>query len=310
VKHSPKKFNIDYRANLYSIEKDNEIRVWISQPTTFDCQDINSFSISPKPKKQYEDLQGNKILYFCFKDLKEIEIKVSIRATLWKSKINFKKNKALLPNSKLFDRYIKNEEFLKQTPEIKRKVYEITKNDKSVLDKINSIFNFIIHNFNYSYPIKKRGTEKLNLSDLRGDCAEYSSLFVAMCRILKIPARNSTGFVISPTNKKIVEHGWAGIYLGPHGWIDFDTQYASTEKNKLKKYFGQREDYRIIFTNGFNIPLKPIIPKGFKLDFWNNVGLPVKNNLTQTLQPIIFASKNNLKFEDDIEVKNPTKFKI
>ncbi len=310
MKQSPKKIDIEYRANFLSLVENNEVQVWISQPLTLDCQKINSFSIFPKPKKQYKDLQGNKILYFYFKDLKKIEIKINIKATLWKNQIDFKKNKISLPSDKSFDKYIKSEEFLKQTSEIKKKTQEITKNDKSILDKIRSIFNFAVYNFEYRYPVKRRGAEKLNLSDLKGDCAEYSSLFVTMCRTLKIPARNSTGFIISLKNKKIAEHSWASVYLKPYGWIDFDTQYASTEKNKIKKYFGQRGDYRIIFANGFNIPLKPAILKGFKSDFWNNMGLPVKSNFTQTLQPIIFASKNNIKFEDTIKIKNPTKFKI
>jgi len=304
MKYNPKKFNIEYIAKFESSTKENQIKVWIAQPLSFGCQRIDSFSIFPKPKNLYKDTQGNKILYFCFKDFKNFEIKMNIKTTLWKKKINLKENNLSI-NNKLFDRYLKSEEFLKQTPEIKKITYEITKGDESDLDKIKSIFNFIVYNFKYCYPVENRGVEKLNLKNLKGDCGEYSSLFVTMCRILKIPAKNNTGFVISPTYNKIIEHGWASAYLKLCDWIDFDTQYASTEKNKMENYFGQRSDYRITFTNGFNIPLKPSIPKTFKLDFWNNTGLPLKNNSAQTLQPIIFASKNNLKFKNSIKIKKP-----
>lgn len=304
MKHSPKKFNIEYKANFNSLNN-NEIRAWIAQPLSFSCQKIESFSISPKSKNYYKDPQGNKILYFQFKNTKDIEIKMNIKATLWKDRINLKEENNLLIDNKVLNRYIKSEEFLKQTPRIKKLTSEIIKNNDSVLDKVISIFNFIVQSFEYCYPIKKRGAENLNLNNLKGDCGEYSSLFVTMCRILKIPARNNTGFIISPTHKKIVEHGWASLYLKSYGWLDFDTQYASTEKNKIKKYFGQRNEYRIIFTNGFNILLKPSIPKDFKLDFWNNIGMPLKNNLVQTLQPIIFVSKNNLNFKDEIKIKKP-----
>jgi Transglutaminase-like superfamily len=303
MKYSPKKFNIEYKANFNSSAEDNEIRIWIAQPLSFGCQKIENFSIFPKSKNCYKDRQGNKILYFQFKNIKDIEIKMNIKVTLWKDKVNFKKNDTLLINNKLLNRYIKSEEFLKQTSEIKKLTSKIIKNNDSILDKIISIFNFIVQNFEYCYPVKERGAEELNSNSLKGDCGEYSSLFVTMCRILKIPARNSTGFVISPAHKKIMEHGWVSLYLKPCGWLDFDTQYASIEKNKIKKYFGQRNDYRIIFTNGFNIPLKPAVPKDFKLDFWNNIGIPLKNNSAQTLQPIIFVSKNNLNFKDEIKIK-------
>jgi len=304
MKYDPKKFNIEYIAKFESSTKENQIKVWIAQPLSFGCQRIDGFSIFPKPKNHYKDIQGNKILYFYFKNSENIKIKMNIKTTLWKNKVNLKKNNLVI-NEKLFNRYLKSEEFLKQTPEIKKITHRITKNDNSNLDKIRSIFNFIVYNFKYCYPVKNRGAEKLNLKNLKGDCGEYSSLFVTMCRILKIPAKNNTGFVISPTHNKIIEHGWASVYLKPYSWMDFDTQYTSTEKNKMENYFGQRSDYRITFTNGFNIPLKPSIPKNFKLDFWNNTGLPLKNNSTQTLQPIIFASKNNLKFKDDIKIKKP-----
>ena len=305
MKHSPKRFDIEYRAKFTKIGKNNEIRAWVVQPLSFGCQKIEKFSIYPASQKNYRDKQGNKILYFNFKDKKNIEIKMNLKATLWKEKIKIKKESIPQVNIKLFNPYVKNERFLEQTPEIKKLTHKIIKNDELILDKIKSIFNFISQNFKYCYPIKQRGVKNLNLNDLKGDCGEYSSLFVTMCRILKIPAKNNTGFVISPKYKKIVEHGWASIYLKPHGWTDFDIQYAVTEKNSAKKYFSQRNDYRIIFTNGFNIPLKPSIPKNFKSDFWEKLDLPVNNNSVQVLQPIFFISKQKIQFRDIMKLKNP-----
>jgi len=291
MKYSPRKFNIEYKAKFTKIGKNNKIKAWISQPLTFGCQKIEKFSIHPRPQKIYTDRQGNKILHFLLKQEKEAEIRMNIKTTLWKNKIKIKKEKISLPDIKLFNKYMKNERFLEQTPQIKKLTYEITKDNDFLLDRIKSIFNFTSKNFKYCYPVKKRGVKNLKLNDLKGDCGEYSSLFVTMCRILKIPARNNTGFVISPKHKKVAEHGWASIYLQPYGWIDFDAQYASTEKNGAKKYFGQRNDYRIVFTNGFNIPLKPSDLK--------------TNNPAQALQPLIFISKNNLVFKDEIELKKP-----
>jgi len=299
---SPKKFDIRYQANFNSPNK-NIIRVWLVQPLNSITQKVESFSISLKPQKHYKDTQGNKILYFEFKDQKNFNIKMDIKVILWKNKIDLTKEKFLLPpaSSKLFQQYTKNEKFLEQTTSIKDLTRKIIDKDDFILNNIQSVFNFIIKNFKYSYPIKQRGVKHLNLKRLKGDCGEYSSLFVTMCRILKIPARNSTGFVIFPKRKKIVEHGWASVYLKSFGWLDFDPQYASLERD-VKKYFAQRSDYRIIFTNGFNIPLKPVIPKNFQTNYWNKLGLPLTNNSVQTLQPIVFVSKKDIKFKDRIEL--------
>jgi transglutaminase-like putative cysteine protease len=301
--HSPKKFSIQYQATLNSFDN-NIVRAWIAQPLNSKTQKIESFSVSPKPQSQYKDNQGNKILYFAFNNQKIIKIRMNVKATLLKNKIDLTKEKFSLPSasSKLYQKYTKNERFLEQTPAVKNLTQKIINDNDYVLDNIQSIFNFVIKNFKYCYPVKKRGVKYLNLNNLEGDCGEYSSLFVAMCRTLNIPARNNTGFVIFSKQKKVVEHGWASVYLKPYGWLDFDTQYASLEKN-TKKYFAQRNDYRIVFTNGFNIPLKPVIPKNFLIDYWNKANLPLTNNAIQTLQPIVFASQYKIKsFRDIIDL--------
>jgi len=307
MEYNPKKFNIRYSATLISNKKNNSVQIWIAKPENSLCQKINKFAISEKPKSSYKDAQGNKILFFEFKDQKNIAIQMDIKATLWKSKFDLEQERIFLSNAstQLFKQYTKGEKFLEQTQEIKKLTKDITKNSKNDLDKIKSIFDFIMKNFKYCYPVKKRGVKNLNLNKLRGDCGEYSSLFVTMCRILGIPARNSTGFVIFPKHEKISEHGWASIYLKPYGWADIDPQYASLEKNiktGIKKYFGQRTDYRITFINGFNIPLKPAVPKNFQVIYWKNLGLPMANNSIQILQPLIFASKSRVKFKDNIKL--------
>lgn len=294
--YSPKKFNVRYQANFNSIKKNN-LKIWISQPLDSELQNIKSFSISPKPREYYKDEQGNKILYFKFKEIKNLNIQMNIKARLWKSKIKLKEEEISLPenSSKLFQQYTKNERFLEKIPDIKKLAKKITPSDNEVLNSIQSIFDFIINNFKYCYPVKQRGVKYLNLKKLKGDCGEYSGLFVTFCRILKIPCRNNTGFVIFPKQKNISEHGWASAYFKPFGWLDFDTQYASLEKNP-NAYFGQRNDYKITFTNGFNIPLKPFVSKNFK----NNLDLPIINSSVQTLQPIAFTSEKKVSFEEKI----------
>lgn len=306
MRFQPKKFTINYKAKFVSPEN-NEIRVWLARPISSLYQKIESFFVSPQPISDYQDLQGNHLLYFNFKNTKNIDIEMKIKTILWKNKINLNKNLFLSKVPFVISkRYTQSEDFLEQAQEVKKLTEKIIGKSKNALDKVKLIFDFVMNNFEYVYPVKKRGVKNLNLNKLRGDCGEYSSLFVTMCRILKIPTRNNTGFVIFPTQRKIAEHGWINIYFKPYGWLDIDTQYASLEKNStmgIKKYFLQRSDYRITFTNGFNIPIKPPIPQNFQLNYWNKLGLPLSNKSVQTLQPIVFASRKEAKFEDSIKLK-------
>lgn len=63
-----------------------------------------------------------------------------------------------------------------------------------------------------------------------GDCKEFSSAFICLCRAAQIPARMVIGF--SPGDpdpvsgailvRKKHAHAWSEIYMPPYGWIPFD----------------------------------------------------------------------------------------
>jgi transglutaminase-like putative cysteine protease len=301
---SPQKFNIRYQANFNSPDK-NIIRIWLVQPLNSITQKIESFSILPKPQKYYKDIQGNKILYFEFKDQKNFNIKMDIKVTLWKNKINLIKEKFLLPptSSKLFQQYTKNEKFLEQTPAVKKLTHQITNKNQTILDNIFLIIQFLKRNFKYVYPVKKRGVENLNLNNLKGDCGEVGALFATMCRISGIPAINRTGYIIYYNKlNNIYEHGWVSIYLKPYGWIDVDPRGDNFLKKGRNKYLYYQKNYFLSFTSGFNLKIKPKIPSNFLFNYWNEKGLPITNTSVQILQPLVFASLKEIKFSDNIKL--------
>ncbi|MFA4890052.1 MAG: transglutaminase domain-containing protein [Candidatus Paceibacterota bacterium] len=305
MKYEYKKFNIRYTASFTSKYKNNDIKVWFARPTDSECQKIEKIKISPKPHSDYNDKQGNKILYFNFENQKSIKVQMDIKVILWKNKINLLKEKISLPSfsSKIFQKYTKNEKFLEQTLTIKNLTNQITRNDQFILDKIFSITKFLEKNFKYTYPIKNRGVKNLDINNLKGDCGEVGALFVTMCRILGIPARNNTGFVIYRDElNNIYEHGWGSIYLKPYGWIDIDPLANNISEKINKEYLYHQKNYFLSFTKGFNIKINPKIPNKFKIDYWNNLGLPLTNASVQVLQPLVFASKEKVVFLDSIKL--------
>lgn len=63
----------------------------------------------------------------------------------------------------------------------------------------------------------------------QGDCSEYSTLFVALCRAKGIPARRCTGFL---TNESLAPskffHAWVEAYLDNYGWVPFDPAMSNS----------------------------------------------------------------------------------
>lgn len=67
------------------------------------------------------------------------------------------------------------------------------------------------------------------LENKEGVCDEMTSLFIAMCRSLGIPARFVTGMTY--TESELFEenwqaHGWAEVYFPEHGWVSFDPTFG------------------------------------------------------------------------------------
>jgi hypothetical protein len=98
------------------------------------------------------------------------------------------------------------------------------------------------------------------------DCQLGSSLFVALCRARRIPARLVGGYLlypVSPTN-----HFWAEVWIEDRGWspfdfITWDICRAGCDEDLGNRFFG-RLDYRIacerlprVFTGSLGVPIPP-----------------------------------------------------
>lgn len=295
-------FKIKYQATLLAKDDECNVLYWVSKPLDSNYQKINEFSINHLHLKKYKTKE-NEILYFkdFFSDKFDVLIEISGLFTKGNSEIG---NIVSTENKR--SPYIKSENYLRQTPAIKKLSRELTKNEKSDEDKARKIFEYVIGSFKYEYPVCNRGVENLNLKNLKGDCAEYSSLFVTMCRAVGIEARNVTGFVIFEKEKSVCEHGWAQINSADQGWVDVDPQYASLEKSLVmgtKKYFMNRYEYRLITTIGFNLKIEPPIQEKYIIDHENNTDSGLIRNRTQVLQPMVFATDKQIKFKSNISLK-------
>ncbi len=299
MNHEAKKFNISYQASFKS-NSDNETMIWLVEPADLANQKINKFAFNHKQDSEYSS-NGN-LIHSLKLAGKKIELKVKIQATLSQKNIS---NEGLIITTlsrEISEQYLKSEKYLEQTREIINLTQRTISGIKTYREKVEEIFKYVVRNFKYCYPVTKRGVKNLDLDNLTGDCAEYSSLFVTMCRIAGVAARNVTGYVIFEDEKQISEHGWAQVYVNG-SWLDADTQYASLEnsiESGLRKYLFNRSDFRLIVSVGFNTKLRPQIPESFDLTTAEKLGLIISSNVAQVFQPLVFASKKHFVFEDEI----------
>ena len=251
-----------------------EVSLIFALPINHSGQIIKNMKIYPKPVDIIEDLpNGNKIIIWKKTDFDKEKPAVfyydfDVYYKEVNTNVNPQKTVPSGPKDIEHRRYTISEGWLDITKEIRSKAKKIIGSETNQYNKAKKIFNWIIENISYEYPdIKSRGASK-TLKKLKGDCGEFSALFVSLCRSVGIPARPVTCLWFEKSG-----HQWAEIYIKPYGWIPVDTSIANSfrvdpEKSKslidlagIKNtepawFFGNLYPKRLIVLIGENIKVK------------------------------------------------------
>jgi len=55
-----------------------------------------------------------------------------------------------------------------------------------------------------------------------GVCQDHAHLFIAGCRVLGVPARYVSGYLLPSEGESVATHAWAEAFVDDLGWISFD----------------------------------------------------------------------------------------
>lgn len=139
---------------------------------------------------------------------------------------------------------------------------EQTKDAKTPIAQASAMYDYVFKTLRYD----KTGTGWGNgdaiwaCDSKRGNCTDFHSLFIAMARSEKIPARFEIGFSVPPDkpNGEIGGyHCWADFYTPELGWVPVDISEAWKHQEKHDYFFGSRDADRVQFTVGRDLRLDP-----------------------------------------------------
>lgn len=212
-------------ASDYSIE-DVTVNLSFFPRESFN-QRITRISIQPEPINKDGNLQFRW-------DAPTDEIKFGVNADITtKNKQIEVKEKASFPIQDVPDELIKytqpsitidsgNEEIIKLAS-------ELAKGDDDLYSVIFKIAKWTRSNIKYDLTtLTADASQKASwvLENKEGVCDELSTLFIALCRSLGIPARFISGVAYTNIQDDFGSHGWAEAYFPHYGWVPFDVTYG------------------------------------------------------------------------------------
>ena len=116
-----------------------------------------------------------------------------------------------------------------------------------------SAYLWVMHHMTYRSVPGLQGA-KFALDKGYGECGDYAALFVALCRVVGIPARPVVGRWArsSPGGW----HVWSEFYLPGYGWIPVDAERADGT-GRPEDHFGRLDNTRMIFNKTYDVLLRP-----------------------------------------------------
>lgn len=145
-----------------------------------------------------------------------------------KDKISFPLN-----NNINLNKYLQPAETIdSDNPKIIAKAAELAEGEDDAFKVAFNLANWVGENVKYDLnTLTASASQKASwvLENKEGVCDEMTSLFIAMCRSLGIPARFISG--ISYSTSELFEepwqpHGWAEVYFPDYGWVAFDIAFG------------------------------------------------------------------------------------
>lgn len=148
------------------------------------------------------------------------------------------------------------------TPYLTALAEEITKESDTPLDKARSVYLWITGHVRYAYQRPYRmiaGGAEHTATGLKGDCGLQSLLFIALLRILGIPARWESGLYAGPNH--VGCHDWAQFYTETYGWLPADCSFGGSafragSEERRAFYFGNLDPYRLVANSRYFAPFE------------------------------------------------------
>jgi transglutaminase-like putative cysteine protease len=263
-KHDPpvrRAFKFYYAGNITDLTPGAKARVWLPEATSSESQTVERVAIDlPGQHQETRDEEyGNKVIYFEATANEKGEIPFSVEYQVERLELVASNS----PKAAELARYLKPNKLVPTDKTLLNVVFAGTDKPAGDPAKIaRSLYDQIGLRMKYDKPDGGewgRGDAVWACDSRFGNCTDFHSLFIALCRESKIPSYFEIGFPISPDVKSGDVggyHCWA-LFADEGKWIPVDISEADKHPEMREYYFGNLTADRVTFTRGRDLVLKP-----------------------------------------------------
>jgi transglutaminase-like putative cysteine protease len=124
------------------------------------------------------------------------------------------------------------------------------------------IYDYLVETMKYNWkaPGAGQGNAVWACDSKTGDCSDFHSVFIGLCRWRGIPADHVFGLTIPPkVGEGTVDnyHCWAQFWVSGVGWIPIDASRANKFPIDREYYFGTLGNTWLTLTHGRDVVLEP-----------------------------------------------------
>ncbi|MBT4691738.1 MAG: transglutaminase domain-containing protein [Planctomycetaceae bacterium] len=260
-------FTFTYSGALTDLKPGSITSVWLPVATdTYEQTILNTqIDVPGEYRINRESRFGNHILYFQTTADDKGEVPFKVHYELERQEHLPTRTEEF--NESQTELFISASRFVPTSANLLDQLIDREKLAKNSLHRGRQLYDAINTHMKYDKPVGGqwgRGDSEWACDSQHGNCTDFHSLFISICREQNIPARFEIGFPISVKRGKGEVNGyhcWAK-FVANKQWIPVDISEANKAPSKADYYFGGLTENRITFTVGRDLELVPMQQAG------------------------------------------------
>lgn len=262
---NPQRYAIEHQAIVTNGNAQlQSLEVWLPVPKEYPEQSVGKVSIEPKARILSNTTGPASVAQFLLVSklpgpgqTRTVKVSYPIEAKEINTDAKQLMNYPFKPyrKSKYYLHFTRAEKCIETNhPKILEQAKKLQGSRRSAVRIAKDAYEWVLDQTRYQL-IDGLGGAAYCLEKKHGECGDYSSLFVALCRAAGVPARPVVGMWANQTNGW---HVWAEFQLPTGEWIPVDGSIGDQSDRKRTKYFGNLDNQRVALTKAYNLKLRGV----------------------------------------------------